>query len=199
VRYVIQIPLGISLDATPHTFLFADLVGFTKLTEDEGDERAAEVGLTLQRCVRPLLAAYDAQQVKAWGDGLMLRAQRPGAAIELGLRLVDEVDADPALPSIRVGMHTGTAVERDGDWYGRAVNIAARLCAASSGGLVLVSETTRAAAGPMRKVKFGDRRLHWLRNVTEPVVAHLVFERTCRFRPRRPNMSARAWALQEVA
>jgi adenylate cyclase len=187
------------MDAAPHTFLFADLVGFTKLTEDEGDERAAEIGLTLQRCVQPLLPAYDAQQIKAWGDGLMLRAERPGPAIELGLRLVDEVEADPALPPVRVGVHTGTAVERDGDWYGRAVNVAARLCSASGGGLVLVSEATRAAVGPMRKVKFGDRRLHWLRNVTEPVAAHLVFERSCRFRPRRPTVRARPWALQEVA
>jgi adenylate cyclase len=53
----------------PHTFLFADLVGFTKLTEDEGDERAAEVGLALQQRVRPLLDAHDAQQIKAWGTG----------------------------------------------------------------------------------------------------------------------------------
>jgi adenylate cyclase len=183
----------------PHTFLFADLVGFTKLTEDEGDERAAEVGLALQQRVRPLLDAHDAQQIKAWGDGLMLRAARPQAAIELGLRLVAAAEAHPALPPIRIGVHTGEAVEREGDWYGRTVNVAARLCAASAGGQVLVSEATLAAAGPMRKVELGERRLHWLRNVTEPVAARLALERTRRLWPQCGRRRGSPSRLQAVA
>jgi adenylate cyclase len=187
------------MEAPPHTFLFADLVGFTKLTEDQGDERAAETCIALQQRVRPLLLTYNARQIKAWGDGLMILARRPSEAIELALRLVGEVAADPVLPPVRVGVHSGTAVERNGDWYGRSVNIAARLCAASGGGQVLVSEATLAAAGQMGRVEFGDRRLHWLRNVTEPVAAHLAFERACRLWPRRgPRKRRRIGPLQEV-
>jgi adenylate cyclase len=165
------------MEATGHTFLFADLVGFTALTEAQGDERAVEVAIALQARIRPLLAAYQASEVKALGDALMLFGRDPANGIRLGLRIVSEVDADPALPPIRVGIHCGPAVERDGDWYGRTVNVAARLCSAAGGGQVLVSDSTLDAAGPLPEAELGRRRLHWLRNVTEPVPARLVSER----------------------
>jgi adenylate cyclase len=151
------------------TFLFADLVGYTALTDSEGDDRAAEVAVELQRRIRTLLEAHGGEEVKALGDGIMLRCADPAGAVRLGLRIVDELEADPAFPPVRVGIHSGAAVARDGDWYGRTVNVAARLCTAAGGGEVLVSEETRAAAGRMRAVDFGERRLHWLRNVTEPI------------------------------
>jgi class 3 adenylate cyclase len=68
-------------------------------------------------------------------------------------------------------MHTGPAVERGGDWYGATVNVASRLCSAAGGGEVLVSETTAKAAGTLREVRLGDARMHWLKNVVEPVAA----------------------------
>jgi adenylate cyclase len=159
-----------------HTFLFADLVGFTALAEAEGDDRALEVAVDLQRRVRGLLEDHGAEQVKSIGDGLMLRCTSPGAAVRLGLRLVAELDADPALPPIRVGIHTGPALTRDGDWYGKTVNVAARLCSVAPGGEVLVSEATRDAAGPLQRVDWGERHLHWLRNVTKPVGTYSVCE-----------------------
>jgi adenylate cyclase len=162
-----------------HTFLFADLVGFTALTDAEGDDRAAEVALTLQRRIRALLADHGGEDVKALGDGVMLRCVAPRAAVHLGLRIVDELDGDPGCPPVRVGIHSGPAVTSGGDWYGRAVNVAARLCSVAAGGEVLVSEATRQGAGRMRSIDFGERRLHWLRNVTEPIGTYSVRERTC--------------------
>jgi class 3 adenylate cyclase len=162
-----------------HTFLFTDLVGYTALTDAEGDDRAAEVALKLQRRVRDLLAGYGGEEVKALGDGIMLRCTDPAAAVRLGLRIVAELEADPTFPPVRVGMHSGQAVAHDGDWYGRTVNVAARLCSVAPGGEVLVSDATRGAAGRMRKVDFGDRRLHWLRNVTEPIGTYSARERSC--------------------
>jgi class 3 adenylate cyclase len=70
-----------------------------------------------------------------------------------------------------VGVHSGSAISQDGDWYGRAVNVASRLCSVAAGGEVLVSESTLAAASEMPRVSVGERRLHWLKNVTEPVAA----------------------------
>jgi adenylate cyclase len=154
-----------------HTFLFADLVGFTALTDSEGDERAAAVAGALQIRVRDVASDHDAQVVKAMGDAAMVRCEDPAGAIRFALRLVDEVDADPVLPPVRVGVHSGSAVGHDGDWYGRAVNVASRLCSVAAGGEVLVSESTLAAAGSLPKVEVGERRLHWLKNVTEPVAA----------------------------
>jgi adenylate cyclase len=164
--------------ASAHTFLFADLVGFTALAEAEGDDRALEVVIDLQGRVRGLLAEHGAEQVKSIGDGLMLRCTSPAAGVRLGLRLVAELASDPGFPPVRVGVHTGPALSREGDWYGRTVNVAARLCSVAPGGEVLVSEATRDAAGALRRVDWGDRHLHWLRNVTEPVGTYSVRELT---------------------
>jgi adenylate cyclase len=159
--------------APKHTFLFADLVGFTALAELEGDDRALEVALGLQRRVRLLLSEHEAEQVKAIGDGLMLRCAKASAAVTLGLRVTEDAE-EPGFPPVRVGIHTGPALASEGDWYGRTVNVAARLCAVAPPGQVLVSETTRAAAGRMRRVDYGERELHWLRNVPEPIATYLV-------------------------
>jgi adenylate cyclase len=156
-----------------HTFLFTDLVGFTALAEIEGDDRALEVALALQRRVRSLLGEHEAEQVKAIGDGQMLRCANAAAAVRLGLRVVGFAE-EPGFPPVRVGIHTGPALASEGDWYGRTVNVAARLCAVAPAGQVLVSEATRAAAGRMRGVDYGRRELHWLRNVTEPIGTYRV-------------------------
>jgi adenylate cyclase len=154
-----------------HTFLFCDLVGFTALTDAEGDERAAAIGAALQRRVRVVAADHDAEVVKGMGDAAMVRCGDPAGAIQLALQLVAEVDLDPALPPIRIGVHSGSAVSHDGDWYGRAVNVASRLCSVAAGGEVLISESTLSVANGLTKVTIGERRLHWLKNVTEPVAA----------------------------
>jgi class 3 adenylate cyclase len=162
--------------AGSHTFLFTDLVGFTALTAERGDEGAADVALEFYGRVRALLAAHRAEEIKAIGDALMIRCEEPSLAIQLGLRIVSELDEDPDFPAVRVGVNTGTAVRREGDWYGAGVNVAARLCAAAGGGEVLVSEPTHEAAGPLQQIELGERRLHWLKNVTEPVAARLAEE-----------------------
>jgi adenylate cyclase len=159
------------MSATQHTFLFCDLVGFTALTDSEGGERAAAVGAALQRRVRSVAADHDAEVVKGMGDAAMVRCGDPATAVRLGLRLVEDVETDPELPPIRVGVHSGSAVSHEGDWYGRAVNVASRLCSVAAGGEVLVSESTLSAASELPKVRVGERRLHWLKNVTEPVAA----------------------------
>ncbi len=159
------------MTATEHTFLFCDLVGFTALTDAEGDERAAAICAALQRHVRAVASGHGAEVVKAMGDAAMMRCSDSTAAITLALRLVDEVDSDPDLPPVRVGIHSGSAVSHEGDWYGRTVNVASRLCSVAAGGEVLVSEAALAAAGELPAVSVGERRLHWLKNVTEPVAA----------------------------
>jgi len=162
-----------------HTFIFSDLVGFTALTEANGDHRAAELALDFYERVRPMLADHSAEEVKTIGDAVMLRCDDPALAVRLGLRIVSGLEAVPGFPPVRVGMHTGPAVQRAGDWYGATVNVAARLCAAAGGGEVLVGESTLRAAGRVRKVKLDERRLHWLKNVTEPIPARLATARPC--------------------
>jgi adenylate cyclase len=162
-----------------HTFIFSDLVGFTALTEANGDDRAAELALDFYARVRTMLPDHCAEEVKTIGDAVMLRCDDPALAVRLGLRLVSALDAVPGFPPVRVGMQTGPAVGREGDWYGATVNVAARLCGAAGGGEVLIGESTLRAAGRMRKVRLEERRLHWLKNVTEPIPARLASERPC--------------------
>jgi adenylate cyclase len=162
-----------------HTFLFTDLVGFTALTAARGDDHAAEVALDFYQRVRRLLPVHGAEEIKTIGDALMLRCEDPGLAIRLGLRIIGDLETVPGFPAVRVGMHTGPAVRRGADWYGTTVNVASRLCAATGGGQVLVSESTCRAAGRVKGVQLDDPELHWLKNVTEPIAGRLASEATC--------------------
>jgi class 3 adenylate cyclase len=168
------------LAANQHqTFLFMDLVGFTALTAERGDDSAAEVALGFYAQVRRFLPDHCGEEVKTIGDAMMVRCEEPRQAVALALRISHEMASADDSPPVRIGVHTGSAVCRDGDWYGSGVNVAARLCSAAGGGDVLISETTREAAGTLRKVAFGDRELHWLKNVPEPVAAHSAWPRIC--------------------
>ena len=156
-------------EAAAQTFLFADLSGFTALTEAHGDEQAADLVGGFCVAVRQLLAAHQAQEVKTIGDALMLRTGDAAAAIRLGLCIVHDVGAQHGFPLVRVGMHTGSAVERDGDWFGTTVNMAARVSAAASGGEALLTAATRAAAGEVEGVELRERGRWTFRNVVAPV------------------------------
>ena len=175
------------METSEHTFLFADLVGYTALTDSEGDDQAAAVALRFQDCARRLAAEHGVEDMKPLGDAVMLRCPQAGGAIQLGLRLLDAVEGDESLPPVRIGIHFGSAVGREGDWFGRGVNVAARLCSAAGGGEVLVSEPALTAAGELPRVEVGERRLHWLKNVTEPVPARPASPRP------RPRLRQR-WA-----
>ena len=157
-----------------HTFLFCDLVGFTALTAAEGDMRGADVCIEFGERVRPLLGEHKAEQIKSIGDALMLRSDGAAEGIRLGIRIVGDLEQLEGFPPVRVGVHTGPAVARNADWYGNTVNVAARLCSAAGGGQVLVSEHAVEAAGRLNDLELGERRLHWLKNVTEPVAAYSV-------------------------
>jgi adenylate cyclase len=162
-----------------HTFLFMDLVGFTALTAERGDDSAAEVALRLYAYVRHLLPAHRGEEIKTIGDAMMVRCEDPRQAVELGLRISEQIGGESDFPPVRIAVHTGSAVPRDGDWYGSAVNVAARLCSAAGGGEVLVSDATRDAAGSPCQVDYGARQLHWLKNVPEPIAAWSAARQEC--------------------
>ena len=162
------------------TFLFADLSGFTALTEVHGDEQAADLVGGFCAAVRRLLADHQAHEVKTIGDALMLRAGDAAAAIQLGLRIVHDVGAQHGFPLVRVGMHTGSAVERDGDWFGATVNLAARVSAAAAGGEALLTATTRAAAGQVDGVELRERGRWAFRNVGAPVQVYAAVRQGAR-------------------
>jgi adenylate cyclase len=140
--------------------------------------------------VRELLPAHSGEEIKTIGDAMMIRCEDPRRAVDLGLRISEQIGEADGFPPVRIGVNTGSAVCRDGDWYGHAVNVAARLCSAAGGGEVLVSGAARDASGELRHISFGERQLHWLKNVPQPVAAFSAERRECST-PRR--------ALHELA
>ncbi|MEX0663732.1 MAG: adenylate/guanylate cyclase domain-containing protein [Acidimicrobiia bacterium] len=125
------------------TFLFTDLEGSTRLWE----ERAEAMKDALARHDELLRAAVEACEghvVKTTGDGVHAAFADPVHAIDAaiaGQRALDEAVIDPPL-RVRMGIHTGPAEPRDGDYYGSAVNRAARLMSAAHGGQIVVSLAT---------------------------------------------------------
>src|SRR4051794_6548336 len=121
-----------------HTFLFADLVGFTALTELHGDDVAADVAMRFGSETARLASEHGATTVKRIGDAVMIRTDEAADAVRRGTRIHDELGPAAGLPPAHAGAHTGCAVERGGDWYGAAVNLAARVTDAARGGELLV-------------------------------------------------------------
>jgi class 3 adenylate cyclase/YHS domain-containing protein len=151
------------------TFLFADIAGFTALTEAHGDAEAAALVGEFCRAVRAELPEYGGRQVKTIGDALMLSIPEPASAVLLGLRITHELMLGHGAPAVRVGMHHGSAIEQDGDYLGAAVNLAARVSAEAGGGEVLLTAETAALAPQLEGVRYEPRGRRELRNVREPV------------------------------
>ena len=153
------------------TFVFADLAGYTTLTEQQGDEAAARVANEFRRTMHAISRDHGARQVKSMGDGVMIWAPDAGCAIALAARAVEEVGSRPDLLPVRIGVNTGAAVMRGYDWYGSAVNVAARLARESTPNEALVSASTRAAAWDKSRHQLTARRELSLRGVDHPIAA----------------------------
>jgi adenylate cyclase len=155
--------------AVSATFMFADIAGFTALTEAHGDEEAAGLVAEFCRAVRAELPGSGGTEVKTIGDAVMLSVPDPAAAILLGLCITHELIRGHGAPAVRVGLHHGSAIERDGDYFGAAVNLAARVSAEASAGEVLLTGQTAALAPELEGVLYEPRGRRALRNVREPV------------------------------
>jgi adenylate cyclase len=122
---------------------FADLAGYTRLTEEIGEEEA--LGL-VERFVEQVSATLpdDARVIKTIGDEAMVVGTDPRGLADWAVGF-QALASERPLP--RIGLHSGYALYRDGDYYGRAVNLAARVAARAAGGEVLVTREVRDAAG----------------------------------------------------
>ena len=156
--------------ALTSTFVFADLAGYTALTEAHGDERAAQATAVFREELRALLYDYGAEEIKAVGDVLIVRVSDAGRALDLAARIVGAFDARDRALRVRIGMHTGTAVRRGDDWFGSAVNIASRIAELAHAGEVIVSAATRdAAASRATAGRLRSRGVRSLRHVPDPI------------------------------
>jgi adenylate cyclase len=126
------------------TICFADLVGWTELGEEAEDETIGGVADRLAAMTTDLLRP-PVRIVKMIGDAAMLVSPEEGPLLELALDMVDAADRDEGFPQLRAGLAAGKALNRWGDWYGRPVNLASRVCSRARPGSVLVTAPVREA------------------------------------------------------
>jgi class 3 adenylate cyclase len=158
--------IGRRRDLHPPAIGFLDLSGFTSFTGAKGDEEAARLAVRLSDLVLEAAAARQGRAVKSLGDGVMLHFRDAGEAVSVALDLVDAV-AQAGLPPARVGLTSGPVVFRDGDYFGRAVNTAARVTDYARPGEVLVSEAVAESGAPAGSA-FEDLGAVELKGIHEP-------------------------------
>jgi adenylate cyclase len=146
---------------------FADLAGYTRFTEEEGEEEALSF---VERFVEGVIATLpdDARVVKTIGDEVMVVGQDPVALTDWA---VGFMKLFPERPQPRIGVHYGATLYRDGDYYGREVNLVSRVVARARGGEVLVTGPVMEAVHDSEHLDFEGIGTVKLKGFDEP--AHL--------------------------
>ncbi|HTX45938.1 MAG TPA: adenylate/guanylate cyclase domain-containing protein [Solirubrobacteraceae bacterium] len=150
--------------------LFADLAGYTRLTEEEGELQAVDAVERFVEAVEVTLPD-EARIIKTIGDEVMVVGSDPAALTDWAVGF-QRLQSERPLP--RIGVHYGDALYRDGDYYGRDVNIASRVAARSAGGEVLVTRPVVENAGSHLEFdRIAEVRLKGFREPTEIFIARL--------------------------
>ncbi len=160
------------MNGTTVTVLFTDMEASTEFTSARGDEATMALLRDHETVVREAAREHDGRMVKSTGDGYMVvfpsRAGGLAAAMDMRRRHDDYNAARPETPlKVRMGLHVGPAIEHDGEFYGLAVNTAARVAAKARSGQVLVSEPMLEGASGDGDWTFVDRGLFWLKGLRE--------------------------------
>ena len=149
---------------------FADLTGYTRMTEEEGELTAVDA---VERFVEAVEATLpdDARVIKTIGDEAMIVGSDASTLTDWAVGF-QALQAERPLP--RIAIHSGVALYRDGDYYGRAINIASRVAARAAGGEVLVTRSVVEASPSARHLEFeriGEVRLKGFSESTEVFLA----------------------------
>jgi predicted ATPase/class 3 adenylate cyclase len=156
---------GVGAPSGTVTFLFTDIEGSTGLWEGAPAEMRAALARHDQ-VLRSAIEAHDGYVFSTGGDGFAAAFARAGdamaAALDAQAALAREAWPTPSPLLVRMGMHTGEVEERDGDYFGPAVNRAARIMASGHGGQVLVSAATAAVIGGGDLLDLGEHAFAWL-------------------------------------
>ena len=161
-------------ERTP-TICFVDLTGYTRLTEEQGDEAAAQLAARLSALVDAVALRHRGRPVRWLGDGGMFLFPEATAAVRAALEMSEGAPA-AGLPTTHIGIQSGPVVFQDGDVYGRTVNVASRIADLAEAGDVLTTEET------MRQVE--DAEIEWalvgpaeLKGVAAPVTLYRASRR----------------------
>jgi adenylate cyclase len=155
----------------PTAFAFLDLTGYTRLTEERGDEAAAGLAADLSELVQGEVGRRHGRAVKWLGDGVMFSFRDTAAAvlatIEVGRRT-----GDVGLPPAHAGVAVGPVIFQDGEYYGRTVNLASRLAGAAEPGQTLVDAEVVRLAGDRDDLGFVSIGEVSLKGMSSPIEAY---------------------------
>lgn len=141
-----------SLEGRTVTIMFSDIEGSTTMNERVGDARWLEILHRHNQIVRDAVAREQGNEVKSQGDGFMITFPSPDVAVRASLAIQQAIEEHNRAHTaeafqVRIGLHAGPVIERDGDFFGRNVALAARVAAAATGGQILVTEAVAGGCG----------------------------------------------------
>jgi class 3 adenylate cyclase/ATP/maltotriose-dependent transcriptional regulator MalT len=171
--------LDLDQAGTVVTILFTDLVASTETMERIGDDRAEELRRAHFRLVRDAAEAHGGRTVKSLGDGLMIvfasAVEAVAAAVAIQARVAASLDDKSTRDGrVRVGLHVGEPIRDEGDYFGRPVVIARRLCDAAGSGQILASDLVRNLVGGRGQAEFRPLGRRTLKGLGEPVEIYEV-------------------------
>ena len=139
------------------------MTGYTRLTDERGDEAAAELAGTMSRIVQRTSTSRGGRPIKWLGDGVMFHFPESGPGVIAALDMVESI-AIAGLPPAHVGLHAGPVLFQEGDYFGRTVNVASRIADYARPGEVVVSQAVvdAADATPVSFVEIGPVELKGL-------------------------------------
>jgi len=180
-------------------FLFADIRGSTAFAERHGNAAAAAMIARFLGLTREAITRHGGTEMDTAGDGIHAVFESASSAVLAGLDIVEaaaDLNArEPDLPlGLGVGIHAGEAVETAEGYIGRAVNIAARLCALAKAGEVLVSSTVKGITQSSITVGFIPRGQRRLKGIQDPILVYAVSRDMHARRPREVPRQALAGA-----
>ncbi|HJX07059.1 MAG TPA: adenylate/guanylate cyclase domain-containing protein [Actinomycetota bacterium] len=139
----------------PPAICFLDITGYTRLTQEMGDDAAADLAANVSRLVQRTSVEHGGKPIKWLGDGVMFYFDHPGPGVRAALQMADAIPA-AGLPPVHVGMSSGPVLFQQGDYFGQTVNLSARIADYARPGEVLV---TRSVADASEEKDIGFRAI----------------------------------------
>lgn len=152
-------------DDVTRTVGFADLVGFTAVSQQVPDHELAGIVERFEALAFDIVAQHGGRVIKMIGDEVMFVVDEPATGVEIGLMLAETYHGEASISDVRVGLAAGPVLEREGDLFGPTVNLANRMAGIAYPGGVVVSEAVREASGDVDDFEFRSIRAHTLKDI----------------------------------
>jgi class 3 adenylate cyclase len=143
------------------TFLFSDMFGSTDLVRELGDIKSREISRMHEDILSDTIRKHEGYIVKEMGDGFMAAFASSRSAVLCAIAIQNNLfklrEREKELPiNVRIGLNTGEAILENGDYFGRAVNEAARVSAKALADQILITAVTKRMADSAGDIEFGD-------------------------------------------